>query len=203
MKSIFSLIAVGVASMFLFFQCTSKDNSSIHKLTEVNYEDFNRYIGSATGGVKQEYDTITEDRNLRLLDTVKVYFNNSIVNTLANSNQVSFEFMDDNIMRYVDYNSGKQILSNRLDRQDSIFVIKKDSVDTPVFVVRNNDSAEYSYFRTLSAFRIQYNQTDSMAVVQDTLLNEQLILSKFGFSDIGQLQKNDTLTWVNVYYFYK
>ena len=194
--------------LLLNILCVSCSNSggesADYILTQIGYENFTMYVGTAQGGIAQNYDTILTDRNTRLQDTTKLYFS-TVYSTFEKSNDILFEFLDDNKMKFIDYNAYSQFVANKMELDDSIFILKNNLGAEPVFVVREDMNKQY--YRTLSAFRYIYTQEDgerkdSVAIVEGVMLDADYLLHKFNLSGMDQLAVSDTLIWINVDYAY-
>ena len=198
------LLNLFVAAFLLsLFSCSSSDNEEIlHRLQALDYSDFHHYMGTDTKVVAIDYDTIVEDKSNVMLDTLKIYFSTEIQTTLTDANKIGFSLLQDDVVKYVDYSSGDQIIAKRLSLQDSIFVLQNNKPTDTVFVVRGNSQKYTTFYRTISIYYFKYNGVIKQDVVRYEELDENVLLKKLGLSSVDDLKSGDHLIWANVYYPY-
>lgn len=120
-----------LSSIFIFcvlllaMSCSSSDNEEIvYKLTPLDYSDLHRYRGISGGGEWVKYDTIQVNKSDRMLDTITKFITTETLTTLFKANNIRFAFLEENKMKYLNYNQEMQIIADRFDSEDSIYVLK-------------------------------------------------------------------------------
>ena len=192
--------------MFSFVSCSSSDNEEIvHTLVPIDYSDLHRYRGTAKGGVKMDYSDIIVNKSDSMLDTLKIFINTATQTTLSTANKVAFSFLQEGKMKYVDYGSKKQIIADRFDLEDSIYVLRDNNRADSVFVVRNKGELSNDYFRTLSVYRFKQGDIDKEEIIEGEILDWDIVLKKLELTEanLKVLEEGEYLIWANVYYRYQ
>lgn len=188
--------------VIMMFSCSSKEsNFTEYKLTEINFEDFNYCVKTGDNYDFRIYDTIqNSNANQVLKDTTRVYFP-SLMSQFDNENNISFSFTDLGIVRYIDWAKRIQIIAKELIKADSLFVLKDNDINNSIFIAKKSQNKKNEYFRTLSAYRIYYQEDgerkDSVAVIKDKILDLEYFKDNFPISDNSM---NDIIIWTNIVY---
>lgn len=191
-----------ITTLYLFSCSSSDDDEVVRNLYSVDYTDFHHSFKSGGKLYTVDYDTVVvSDLNNLLLDSVKFFFATENQTTLADTNNISFSLLDDNKIKYIE-NSLQTIATKKIS-QDSIYILKNNNENTPVFVVRNKNDIQRDFFRTISAYHLKYDGEEKEEIVENELLTSESILKKLELNSLEVLKDDDYLVWVNVYYWYQ
>lgn len=199
-----NIILLSLLSLIILIWSCSKDETSYinYKLVEINYEDFNYCILKNNKTEFRIYDTINDNRNLRLKDTTRLYFP-TLFTTFESNNNITFNFLNDNMIKFVDKSKNFQIIAKELKKDDSIFILKDNSIDNPIFIVNDKNN---EYTRTLSAYRVIYEidglRRDSVELLDGKLIDLDYLKNYFDLNKCDNSTQSDTLIWVNLVYKY-
>lgn len=185
--------------VLLCVSCSSDDDNEadgILTVTSIDLSDFTIYAGSATGGVKVQYN------ELKRTELINHFFVGQYKDDAYERIQIQF---NNDKLTFVD-SIGHKVISSYAFEGDSLFVNKLDTINhtwKKVYVALGNSSE--SMYRMLGFSRYRNDEgKDTIRTIYKEVLDLDKMLKLRGFSSLSEMtDPKDTLAWCNAAYIFK